>query len=65
MENVVTEEDQSSEFLYQIIQHTVQALSPNPAFDDKTLGRIKELAGASGLKNDQQVVEALSTGPGE
>ena len=30
MENVVTEEDQSFEFLYQIIQHTLQALSKIP-----------------------------------
>ena len=65
MENVVTEEDQSSEFMYQIIQHTLQALSKTPAFDDKTLRLIKELAEASGLTNDQQVVEALSAGQRE
>ena len=64
-EHDVTEDSQSSEFIDQIIEHTLQALSRNPAFDDETLRHIKELAGESGLTNDQQVVEVLSKALGE
>ena len=53
------------EFMDQIIEDTLQALSENPVFDDETLRQLKQLAGALSLTNDKKVVEALSTAQGE
>ena len=61
----MTEDIQPSEFVDQIIEHTLQALSNDPAFDDEVLRRLKALAEASGLIDHQQVVEALSKKHGE
>ena len=58
-------EGQTPQFVDQIIEKTLQAISENPSFDDETLTRLKELAKSTGLTNDQRVVEALSTGQGE
>ena len=54
-----------TQFVDQIIEKTLQAISESPSFDDETLSRLKELATSTGLTNDQKVVEALSTGQGE
>ena len=56
------DEGQTSQFVDQIIECTMQTLSENPAFDDETLARLKELAGSSGLTDFEKVVEALSVG---
>ena len=61
----MSDEGQTSQFVDQIIEKTLQALSENPFFDDETLSRLKELANSSGLTNDQRVVDALSAGHGE
>ena len=58
-------EGQPPQFVDQIIEKTLQAISENPSFDDETLIRLKELAKSTGLTNDQRVVEALGTGQGE
>ena len=55
-------EIQTYQFIDEIMECTLQALSENPAFDDETLVRLKELAGSSGLKNFEIVLEALSAG---
>ena len=53
---------QTSQFVDDIVERTLQAISKNPAFDDETLARLKELASASGLADFEKVVEALSAG---
>ena len=58
------DEDQSSQFVDEIVECTLQALSENPAFDDVTLTRLRELAGVSGLASFEKVVEALSAEEG-
>ena len=59
------DESQTSQFVDQIIECTLQALSENPAFDDETLVRLRELAGTSGRADFEKVVEALSAGDGK
>ena len=59
------DEGQTSQFVDQIIERTLQVLSENPDFDDKTLARLKELAGSSGLTDFEKVVAALSTAEGK
>ena len=61
----MSDEGQTSQFVDQIIEKTLEALSENPSFDDETLSRLSELANSTSLTNDQRVVEALSTGQGE
>lgn len=61
----MSDEGQTSQFVDQIIEKTLQALSENPSFDDETMSRLRELANSTSLTNDQRVVEALSTGQGE
>lgn len=58
------DEDQSSQFVDEIVECTLQALSENPAFDDVTLTRLRELAGVSELASFEKVVEALSAEEG-
>ena len=53
------DEEQSSLFLEQIIETTLEALSENDAFDEETLGRLRKLANSSGLTNFERIVEAL------
>ena len=59
------DEGQTSQFVDQIIERTLQVLSENPDFDDETLARLKELAGSSGLTDVEKVVAALSTAEGK
>ena len=56
--------EQSSLFIEQIIESTLEALSENEAFDEETLGRLRELASSSGLTNFERIVEALVSGEG-
>ena len=56
---------QTSQFVDQIIERTLQVLSENPDFDDETLARLKELVGSSGITDYEKVVAALSTEKGE
>ena len=58
------DEGQSSRFVDEIVECTLQALSENPAFDDATLAQLRELAAASGLASFEKVVEALSAEEG-
>ena len=58
------DEGQTSQFVDEIVERTLRALSENPAFDDETLARLRELAGASGLTAFEKVVAALSTEEG-
>ena len=58
------DEEQSSLFLDQIVESTFEALSENKAFDEETLGRLRELASSSGLTNFEPIVEALVSGGG-
>ena len=60
----MSDEGQTSQFVDEIVECTLQALSENPAFDDATLARLRELASAPGLAEFRKVVEALSTGEG-
>ena len=50
------DEGQTSQFVDQIIERTLQALSENPDFDEETLARVKELAGSSDLTDFEKVV---------
>ena len=59
------DEGQTSQFLDQIIERTLQALSENPDFDEETLARHKELAGSSDLTDFEKVVAALSYAEGK
>ena len=56
------DEEQGSLFLEQIVESTFEALSENETFDEKTLGRLRELASSSGLTNFERIVEALVNG---
>ena len=60
----MSDEEQGSPFLEQIIESTFEALSENEAFDEETLGRLRELASSSGLANFERIVEALVSGEG-
>ena len=55
-------EEQSSLFLEQIIESTLEALSVNETFDEETLVRLRELASSTGLTNFADIVEALVSG---
>ena len=59
------DEGQTSQFVDQIIERTLQVLSENPDFDEETLARLKELAGTSGLADFEKVVAALSYAEGK
>ena len=59
------DEGQTSQFVDQIIERTLQVLSENPDFNDETLTRLKELAGSSGLTDFEKVVAALSAAKGK
>ena len=56
---------QTSQFVDQIIERTLEVLSENPDFDEETLARLKELAGSSDLTDFQKVVSALSYAEGK
>ena len=58
------DKEQSSQFLDQIIESTLQALSENNSFDEETLGRLRGLVALSDLTRYERVVEALSSGDG-
>ena len=55
-------EEQSSQFLEQIIESTLGALSENDAFDEETLSRLRELVASSDLTKYERIVEALDSG---
>ena len=57
-------EDHSSQFLEQIIESTLQALSESDSFDEDTLARLRGLTASSDLTTYERVVEALSSGDG-
>ena len=59
------DEEIHSQFVDQILEQTLTALSESPAFGEETLARLEELAGSSGVTNFKKVVEALSTEEGE
>ena len=54
--------EQSSQFLEQIIESTLEALSNDDAFDEETMHRLRKLANSSGLNSFEGVVEALVGG---
>ena len=58
------DEEQSSHFLEQITESTLQALSENDSFDEETLARLRVLVASSDLTKYERVVGALSSGDG-
>ena len=59
------DEGQTSQFVDQIIERTLEVLSENPDFDEETLARLKELADSSDLTDFEKVVAALSYAEGK
>ena len=57
--------EQSSQFLEQIIETTLEALSENASFDEETLVRLRGLVASSDLTNYERIVEALGNGDGD
>ena len=58
----MSDKEQSSLFLEEILECTFEALSGNEAFDEETLGRLKKLASSSGLTEFEGIVQALVSG---
>ena len=54
-----------SQFIDEIIERTLEALSEHPEFDDDTLGRLRQLADSSGLAISDDVADVLSSGESE
>ncbi len=61
----MSNEEIHSEFVEEIIERTLQALSNNGEFDEETLARIRELAGSPDLIDYEKLVDALGGGKGE
>ncbi len=62
---MLPDEGRSPSFIDQILEHALETLSENPAFDEETLRRLSELAGSADLNKFERVVEALSTSKGK
>ena len=58
------DKEQSSLFLEQIIESTLEDLSKDEAFDKETMHRLRKLANSSSLTSFERVVEALVGGEG-
>ena len=59
------DEEQSSQFLEQIIEATLEALSENAAFDEETLARLRGVVASADLTKYERIVEALGNGEGD
>ena len=53
-----------SQFVDEIIERTLHALTEFPEFDDDTLAQLRQLADSSALADSAKVVESLCSGEG-
>ena len=55
------DKEQKSQFIEQIVALTLERISENCIFDEKSLKRLQELADSSGFGDPDQVLNALVT----
>ena len=55
------EKGQKTQFIEQIVELTLERVSENCIFDERSLKRLRELAESSGLSDPEKVLKALAT----